>query len=240
MAKRLRQQRRGRGTPRYRAKQNGVATIKYCFDYTYDKQRGEIIELLHNPGKSAPLAKIILENKAEFYVPASEGAYVGQVIEVGKGAKLGLNHVLRIGDIPSGFPVFNIENRPGTGGNLLRASGSYGLIINSDEKGVNVKLRSGTKKIFNPNCLCSLGIVAGSGRKEKPFYKAGNKAKAEGAKGGRLYPRVRGAAMNAVDHPHGGSGHNSKGRQKSASKKFGAPGQKVGHFGSKRTGRRKK
>ncbi len=70
--------------------------------------------------------------------------------------------------------------------------------------------------------------------------KAGNKSFAMKAKGGRIYPIVRGYAMNAVDHPHGGSGHNSAGRQKNVSKKFGAPGQKVGHIGPRRTGRRKR
>jgi len=239
MGRRLKTQRRGKGSPMYRVRRKGIK-VKYPFNYTLEKLSGEIINIINTPINSAPLAEIKLEDDSIFYTPASEGAYVGQRIEVGSKASLDLNNVLPLDKVPAGHVVYNLESKPGNGGSFFRASGTFGLIIGKDQKGVYIKMKSGEKKLFDPKSLCTLGLVAGSGKKEKPHYKAGNKYHLRKARSGKLYPVVRGYAMNTVDHPHGGSGHNSAGRQKQTSKKFGAPGQKVGHFGAKKTGRRKK
>lgn len=238
--KRLKVQRRGKGSPRYIARTDSIDKAKYPFNFSQEKMHGEIVGLIHNRGKSAPLVKIALENGVNFYLPASEGTYVGQKIQVGAGSELSLGSVLLIGDVLPGMPIYNIENHPGDGGQFFRAGGSFGEVISVENDVVYVKMKSGEKKKFDPKNLCTVGIVAGGGRVIKPFYKAGAKSHLMKAKGGRIYPRVRGYAMNTVDHPHGGSGHNSAGRQKMASKKFGPPGTKVGHFGGKRTGRKKK
>jgi large subunit ribosomal protein L2 len=173
-------------------------------------------------------------------LPACEGTYVGQKIQAGSGSELSLGSILLLGDVSPGTPIYNIENHPGDGGQFFRAGGSFGEVISVENNVVYVKMKSGEKKKFDPKSLCTIGLVAGGGRTIKPFYKAGNKHFLMKAKGGRIYPCVRGYAMNAVDHPHGGSGHNSAGRQKVTPKKFGAPGQKTGHIGAKRTGRKKK
>ena len=238
--KRLKVQRRGKASPRYAAKRNSSGKIKYPFNYNQEKLFGEVVELLHNSGKSAPLAKVVLENNESFCIPASEGVYIGKKIEAGVGSSIALGNILPIGEVAPGMPVFNIENKAGDGGSFFRAGGSFGEVIGIENNIVFVKMKSGEKRKFDPKCLCVIGVVAGGGRTIKPFYKAGAKHFLMKAKGGRIYPCVRGYAMNAVDHPHGGSGHNSAGRQKNASRKFGAPGQKVGHFASKRTGRLKK
>jgi len=233
-------QRRGKGSPRYRAKRDSVARVKFPFNYTQKKVVGEIGAILHNNGKSSPLAKIILEDGSFFYVPAGEGTYLGQKIEIGTGSAANLGNILPIGELFPGFPAYNIENMPGDGGSFFRAAGAFGEVIGKEANIVYVKMKSGEKKKIDPKCFCIVGVVAGGGRTVKPFCKAGNKHFLMKARGGRIYPRVRGYAMNAVDHPHGGSGHNSAGRQKVKPKKFGAPGQKVGFIGAKRTGRRKK
>jgi len=239
--RRLHQQRRGKGSPKYISNQNNAHfKAMYPFNYTMERMNGEVIDIMHNPGKGAPIAEIKLENGTVFYTPASEGSYVGQIIEVGNNAALGLSHIVPLSLVPPGFTVYNLESKAGTGGSFFRTGGAFGLVISKDERGVFVKMKSGVKKSFDPKCLCTLGIVSGAGRKEKPFMKAGNKAHAMHAKGGRIYPVVRGYAMNAYDHPHGGSGHNSAGRQKNKSRIYSAPGQKVGHIAASRTGRRKK
>lgn len=238
--KRLKMQRRGKGSPRYMAKKNSVAKIKYPFNYTQTVLNGEIVDIVHNSGKTAPLANIVLENNESFYIPAGEGTFVGMKFQVGKGAKISLGSILPIGELKPGMPIYNLESRPGNGGSFCRAGGAFSEVISVEENAVYVKMKSGQKRKIDPKSLCTVGIVSSSSRTIKPFYKAGNKSYFMAAKGGRLYPSVRGYAMNAVDHPHGGSGHNSPGRQKPHSKKFGAPGQKVGHFGSKKTGRKKK
>jgi large subunit ribosomal protein L2 len=93
---------------------------------------------------------------------------------------------------------------------------------------------SGYFKVFNPKCRATIGVVSSGGRKEKPFLKAGKKYKYSRSRN-RLYPRVRGVAMNAVDHPHGGGGHQHLGRPSVVGRNT-PPGRKVGQIAAKRTG----
>jgi large subunit ribosomal protein L2 len=99
-----------------------------------------------------------------------------------------------------------------------------------------VLLPSGKKKVFSARCLATVGSVAGSGRVDKPFVKAGAKFHKLHALGKR-YPTVRGVAMNPVDHPFGGSAH--PGKQKSISRNA-PPGRKVGSISPSRVGKRKR
>ena len=111
------------------------------------------------------------------------------------------------------------------------------MLITKDAKKATVKLPS--KKLVNLplNVRATIGNVSCGGRGEKPFVKAGNKFHAMKAKK-KLYPRVRGVAMNALDHPFGGAQHHP-GKSKSTARNA-PPGRKVGSIASKRTGRRKK
>ena len=78
--------------------------------------------------------------------------------------------------------------------------------------------------------------MGGGGRKDKPFLKAGKKHNAYRARG-KLYPVVRGVAMCAVSHPHGGGGHQHVGKPYTV-KRGASPGRKVGSIAAKRTGRK--
>ena len=89
-----------------------------------------------------------------------------------------------------------------------------------------VKLPSNKQKEFKPNCRACIGIIAGAGRTEKPFVKAGNRYHAKKAKN-KLWPIVSGVSMNAVNHPFGGSSSASKGRPLQAGRDY-PPGRKVG------------
>jgi large subunit ribosomal protein L2 len=100
-----------------------------------------------------------------------------------------------------------------------------------------VELPSGELKAFNPQCRATIGVVAGGGRKEKPFLKAGNRHYAAKAKGKKSMG-VRGVAMNAVDHPHGGGNRQHPGRPTTVSR-HAPPGRKVGSIAAKRTGKRR-
>jgi large subunit ribosomal protein L2 len=95
---------------------------------------------------------------------------------------------------------------------------------------------SGVLKWFNPKCRATVGIVAGGGRVDRPFLKAGkkyHKMKARAAK----YPRVSGVAMNAIDHPFGGGNRKHPGRPTTVSRNA-PPGRKVGQIAARRTGKR--
>ncbi|PIN85794.1 MAG: 50S ribosomal protein L2 [Candidatus Diapherotrites archaeon CG11_big_fil_rev_8_21_14_0_20_37_9] len=239
MPKRLKTQKRGKGTPLYLAGKNGAAVSKYIDNGESQKAKisGEVVELINDPARTAVLAKIRFENKEEEHVIAAEGMFVGQRIEYGKEAALEVGNVKPLIELVEGCPVFNIEKSPGDGGSLVRTSGGYALIITKDRKAVYVKMPSGKTMQLNPNNRATIGIAGAGGRKEKPFVKAGAKWIAMRRKH-KKYPTVRGIAMNALNHPFGGANHHP-GKSKSTSR-HAAPGRKVGDIASKRTGRVKK
>ncbi|MGB9827982.1 50S ribosomal protein L2 [Thermosphaera chiliense] len=238
MGKRLIIQRRGRGSPNFRTPDHvHVAPAKYPlipFDQTF---KGVVADFIHDPGRWVPLAEIELENGLVFYVPAVEGMYKGQVIEVGPAAKPVHGNILPIGSIPEGTQICNIEKNPGDGGRFVRSSGTYAIIVGRAGGKTQVQLPSG-KIIEVPNeARAMVGVVAGGGRLEKPLLKAGASYYKWSAKS-RWWPRVRGVAMNAAFHPHGGGSHQHVGRPSTISRMT-PPGRKVGHIAARRTGRRK-
>ncbi len=192
----------------------------------------------HEPGRGAPLAEVKYEGESKaHYIVAPEGAYMGQIIECGPDAALANGNTLILEHIPEGTPIYNIEGSPGDGGKFVRSSGMAATIISADKTKAMIRLPSGTQKSFSPRCRATVGIVAGGGRQEKPFLKAGavwhhTRAKA------RKWPVVRGAAMNACSHPHGGGSHQSPGRPTTVSR-HAPPGRKVGNIAARRTGRKK-
>lgn len=236
MGKRIRAQRIGRGSPTYKSKswrRVGKASLPPLSNETLV---GEVLDILHNPGLATPYAKIRLSNGTEFWIPACEGMRVGQNIMVGPQAPPQPGNILPLSLIPDGTKVYMLESKPGDGGKFVRASGESAIIVGRNG-GVIVELPSRKTRAFDPNCRAIIGVVAGGGRVEKPFVKAGKKFHWMRAKG-KLYPRVRGVAMNIVDHPFGGGRKKHAGRPKVVAR--GAPpGQKVGLIAARRTGVRK-
>jgi len=149
-------------------------------------------------------------------------------------AKVG--NVLFIGKISEGMPIYNVELSPGDGGKLVRAAGNNATIVSQSSEKTVIKLPSGQFKTLNSKCRATIGILAGGGRKDKPFLKAGKKHHAYRARG-KQYPIVRGVAMCAVAHPHGGGGHQHVGKPYTV-KRGASPGRKVGSIAAKRTGRK--
>jgi large subunit ribosomal protein L2 len=237
MTKTIRAQRIGNGTPTYSVPSfNWLADVKYVPE-SEKTLVGWIKDIHHDPGRNAPVAEILLETGETMWNIAWEGAYVGQKVFIGPEAPLSYGSVVPLEKIPEGYPVFNIESFPGDGGKFARASGSYAIVVGRTSNGVLVRLPSGKIREFHPRCRATIGVPAGSGRKDKPFMKAGKKYHYMHARG-RKWPRVRGVAMNAVDHPHGGGSHQHEGYPTTVSRRA-PPGQKVGHIAARRTGRKK-
>ncbi|MAG18038.1 MAG: 50S ribosomal protein L2 [Candidatus Diapherotrites archaeon] len=239
MPKRLKSQRRGKGSPVFVATNKGAAPAQYV-DYTEMTEKtlkGEVVGLIHDPARTAVLSKIEFDNGSQSYSVAAEGMFVGQKVEYGTEADLQVGNVKPIGNCVEGCPIFNVEKTPGDGGSLVRSSGTYALIVTKDKKTVYVKMPSGKTMELNPKNRATIGCVGSGGRREKPFVKAGKKHFAMRAKH-KKYPTVRGIAMNAKDHPFGGANHHP-GKSKSTSRRA-APGRKVGDVASSRTGRKKK
>lgn len=242
MGKRIIPQRRGRGGPRYRAPSHRFkGSVRYPKRTAYKEGiGGQVISIEHDPGRSAPIAKILLENFEEIQLIASEGLQVGQWIEIGEKAGVDNGNILPLGKITEGTSVHNIELHPGDGGKIVRASGTFAYIVSHEKESGLTYLRLPSKKTIavNSNSRATIGRVAGGGRIEKPLVHAGQAYYKHKARN-KQYPKVRGVAMNPVDHPHGGGAHGYTGRSSSVSRNT-PPGRKVGHMAPKRTGRKKR
>ena len=236
MGRRIQGQRRGRGGPTFRAPSHRYkARLEHPKAEDSETVSGEVVDIEHDPARSAPVALVEFEDGDQRYVLAPEGIGVGERIQVGISAEIKPGNTLPLSEIPEGVPVCNVEARPGDGGTFARASGVNANLITHARNAAVVQLPSGEVKRLDPRCRATIGVVAGGGRTEKPFVKAGKKHHKMRARGTK-YPRVRGVAMNAVDHPFGGGGRQHPGRPKSVSRDA-PPGRKVGAISSRRTGR---
>jgi large subunit ribosomal protein L2 len=236
MGRRIQGQRRGRGGSTFRAPSHRYkAELSHKQNESTGTIDGEVVGIEHDPARSAPLAEVEFEDGDRRLVLAPEGVSTGETIQIGVSAEIKPGNTLPLAEIPEGVPVCNVESQPGDGGKFARASGVSATLMTHDRDVAVVQLPSGQVKRLNPQARATIGVVAGGGRTEKPFVKAGkkhHKMKARGIK----WPRVRGVAMNAVDHPFGGGGRQHPGQPKSVSRDA-PPGRKVGDIASKRTGR---
>jgi len=243
MGKRIRVQRRGRGGSTFRASTNKrVAPAQYPLsmapkDYFEKSINGFIQDLVHDPGRGAPLALIRFEDGKTCYTVVPEGIHIGQKIQLGGKASVEVGNILPIGKIPEGTMVCNIELRSGDGGKLAKSSGAYTTVVAHTSQGTMIRLPSGKSKYIDDHCRATVGIVSASGRTEKPFLKAGGQFHWMKAKGHK-YPRTRGRAMVAAVHPYGSSKRSAR---KVTTTSHGAPpGQKVGLIAARGAGRKSK
>jgi large subunit ribosomal protein L2 len=236
MGKRLIQQRRGRTKSKFNSPSHRYrGKIKYI-QYK-NKLEGVVEDIIHDSGRTAPLVIIRLDDNKKTLALAPEGITIGDKIKfTDDKSEVNSGNILPIGSIPEGMPIYNIEISPGDGGKLVRAGGSNASITSHDKEKTVIQLPSGQFKTLSSSCRATIGLVAGGGRKDKPFLKAGKKHIAFKARG-KQYPVVRGVAMNPVSHPHGGGAHQHVGKP-STIKRGASPGKKVGSIAAKRTGRK--
>jgi len=234
MGKNIISQRRGKGSMRYRAPSfNYVGEAKHR-NFDNEVVSGTIIDIVNCPGHYAPLSRVRFQNGENILMITPEGIRVGEQIISGSNAPVRNGNAVSLKNIPEGTSVFNIENAPGDGGKFIRSSGTFGKILAKTESTVRILMPSRKEKDFHPNCRAQIGVVAGSGRTEKPFAKAGKRYHAKRARG-KLYPNVSGVSMNSVDHPFGGKSSHHKGRP-TVAPKYAPAGRKVGKIRPRRTG----
>jgi len=232
MGKPIISQKRGKGSPTYTAPSFRFKGSNRMLP----EGDAMILDFLHCQAHSAPLAVVeSFETGDRSLVVAAEGLKVGDVVNFGgaEDADAKTGHALKLADIPEGSMIYNIERLPGDGGKFVRSSGAGAKLLTKSPEGVVVIMPSKKKKIFKSSCRAMVGTVAGSGRVDKPFLKAGKKFHAMKAKN-KLFPKTSAGAMNAVDHPFGG-GRGKRIKSKIA-KRNAPPGRKVGHLRPKRTG----
>ncbi|KAL2156481.1 hypothetical protein VTH82DRAFT_1226 [Thermothelomyces myriococcoides] len=244
MGRVIRNQRKGAGsvfTAHTRLRKNPAKFRSLDYAERHGYIRGLVKEIIHDPGRGAPLARVVFNSPYKFKKVtetfiANEGMYTGQFIYAGKNAALTVGNILPLSSVPEGTVVTNVEEKPGDRGALGRTSGNYVTVIghNPDEGKTRIKLPSGAKKVVNSNARGMIGIVAGGGRTDKPLLKA-SRAKHKFSVKRNRWPKTRGVAMNPVDHPHGGGNHQHIGKASTISR-FAAPGQKAGLIAARRTG----
>jgi len=222
-----------KGAPKFRA-------IDFAERHGYIK--GVIREIIHDPGRGAPLAQVVFRDPYKYKLRkelflAAEGMYTGQFVYCGRKATLQIGNVLPVGTMPEGTVVCNLEEKAGDRGRIARASGNYATVIshNTDTRKTRVKLPSGAKKVVPSTNRGMVGIIAGGGRIDKPILKAGRAYHKYKAKR-NCWPKVRGVAMNPVEHPHGGGNHQHIGHA-STVRRDASAGRKVGLIAARRTGR---
>jgi len=181
-------------------------------DFKRDKHEvtAKVVTVEYDPNRSARIALVEYADGEKRYIIAPQGLTVGQTIMSGTKAAPEVGNALFLKDIPLGTVIHNIEMRPGKGGSLARSAGSYAQLSARDGEYAIISLPSGeTRKILS-NCIATIGIVSNS---EHNLIRSG-KAGRSRWKGRR--PRVRGVAMNPVDHPMGGGeGRQSGGHPRS-------------------------
>ena len=232
MGKRIIQQARGKGSHTYRVKRKA---FKFKLKYPPRLEgEGEVIKLLNSSAHTAPLAKI-KSNKGIFYIPAFKGMVEKQKIKfMGKEIKEG--NIIELKEVPVKTRIYCIESRPGDGGMFIKTGGNSATINRVSGEGIFVLMPSKKEKKFHPKCRAILGVIAGSGRQDKPIMKAGKQYYIKKSKS-KLWPRTSAVKMNAIDHPFG-SGR-AKNPKSKVSKRNAPPGRKVGLLRPRRTGKRK-
>ncbi len=231
MGKRIIVQARGHGSHTYRVRRKA---FKHRLKYPKKLEgEGKVIKLFNSSGHSAPLAKIKY-SKGIFYMPAFKNMVEGQKISFDGEIKPG--NIQKLKDIPVKTQIYNIESKPGDGGIFIKSGGNSAIVNRIVEKDIFILMPSKKEKKFNENCRANIGVVAGSGRLEKPVIKAGKKYHIKKSKS-KLWPRTSAVKMNAIDHPFG-SGR-AKNVKSKVAKRNAPPGKKVGLLRPRRTGKRK-
>lgn len=220
----------------FRAAATGkLAPAKYPRFTLSEQHEGEVIDLVHETGRDAPLARVRFKDGNMSLVPSVLGTRIGSKLQFGLKSEITNGNVISIQNIPDGTIVCNVERHFGDGGSLVKSAGSYATVFSHSNEGVTLKLPSGKFTTLHPQNRAMIGVLAGGGSGDRPFMRAGNAWRRKRSKGHK-YPIVRGVAQAVYVHPHGGGRHQHVGRSSTVSRNA-PPGRKVGSIAARKTGR---
>ena len=178
-------------------------------DFKRDKHGilAKVASIEYDPNRSAHIALLHYTDGEKRYIIAPLGVQVGEILCSGAEAEIKVGNALPLSRIPPGTFIHNIEMTLGKGGQLVRSAGESAQLLDREGKYVRVKLPSGEIRLILGSCLGTIGQVGNVDHGNVTIGKAGRSRWL-----GRR-PKVRGVAMNPVDHPHGGGeGKSSGGR----------------------------
>ena len=166
-----------------------------------------VVSLEYDPNRSAFIALVQYTDGEKRYILAPNGIQVGGKIIAGDSVAPEIGNALLMKNTPLGTMIHNIEMQPGQGGKLVRSAGTSAQLTNKEEKYAVLKMPSGELRKVLINCYATVGVVSNSDHNLETKGKAGrNRWKG-------IRPRVRGVAMNPVDHPMGGGEGKASGGQ---------------------------
>jgi large subunit ribosomal protein L2 len=166
---------------------------------------GKVAAVEYDPNRSARIALIHYADGDKRYILQPEGLKVGDTIVAGPESDIHLGNALPLDRIPEGTMLHNIELMPGTGGKLVRSAGASAQLMAKEGRFVQVRMPSGEIRQFLRECMATVGQVGNLDHENVILGNAGRSRHLG------IRPTVRGTAMNAVDHPHGGGRGRSKG-----------------------------
>ncbi|MCZ2224031.1 MAG: 50S ribosomal protein L2 [Chitinophagales bacterium] len=180
-----------------------------------------VVSIEYDPNRTAFIALLNYADGEKRYIIAPQGLQVGTKIISGEAVAPEIGNTLQMKNMPLGTMIHNIEMQPGQGGKLVRSAGSSAQLTGKEEKYAVLKMPSGELRKILVNCYATVGVVSNSDHSLQTFGKAGAK------RWRGIRPRVRGVAMNPVDHPMGGGeGRASGGHPRSRTGKY-AKGEKT-------------
>ncbi len=159
----------------------------------------------YDPNRSANIALLVYADGEKRYILAPDTLKVDDRVISSENAPIKIGNALKLKNIPSGYTVHNVEMKPGKGGQIARGAGVGAKILASEGKYVSLKLPSGEVRKILQECFATLGKIGNSDFNNVVQGKAGRNR----WRGKR--PKVRGVAMNPVDHPMGGGEGRSSG-----------------------------
>ncbi|MEO0065399.1 MAG: hypothetical protein RI983_725 [Bacteroidota bacterium] len=180
-----------------------------------------VVSVEYDPNRTAFIALVQYTDGEKRYIIAPQGIQVGQTVIAGDAVAPEVGNALAMKNMPLGTIIHNIELQPGQGGKMVRSAGASAQLANKEEKYAVLKMPSGELRKVLINCYATVGVVSNSDHNLETAGKAG-KNRWKG-----IRPRVRGVAMNPVDHPMGGGeGRASGGHPRSRTGKY-AKGEKT-------------
>jgi large subunit ribosomal protein L2 len=159
---------------------------------------GKVLRLEYDPNRSANIALIEYEDGELRYILAPAGLSQDDIVLSSKDADIKPGNALPITHIPVGTVIHNIEMHPGKGAQLVRGAGAAAQLMAREGEMAQIRMPSGEHRMVRSNCMATIGQVGNADHANIHVGKAGRKRHMG------IRPTVRGAAMNPVDHPHGG------------------------------------
>lgn len=165
----------------------------------------KVMSIEYDPNRSCRISLLQYEDGEKRYILQPLGLKVGDTVMSGPDAEITIGNALPLANIPSGTFVHNVELEPGRGGKLVRSAGAAAQIMAKEGGFTQLRMPSSEMRLIRIDCMATVGQVGNLDHENVTLGSAGRSRHLG------IRPTVRGTAMNAVDHPHGGGRGKSKG-----------------------------